>query len=303
MMNKCQQCKSFNMLLFVTFLLLSTFLLHKYSAFLTKEGKEGMNSYESRKPNISVLYKDRSGIEISKLGKYGRCLIIEDEVQLCEKQEHIYHEMIVHFPIMYLKKPLQNVVIIGGGDLMTLREVMKYYTIENVFMLELDPTIVDLCERHFNQSKYEDDQRVEIIYGDANDTIDSILDEYRGNIDLVIIDTTEDNTNNTSVDSPRFFKKCFKLLNNAGIIVKNGIFFKNMLERFDERSKTTISYNVNIPYFQEKYYFTIASNPENNIQKIDLQIDRWNDYEIKTKFYDPTKHNKHIIFEEYVEIY
>ena len=114
--------------------------------------------------------------------------------------------MIVHFPIMYLKKPLQNVVIIGGGDLMTLREVMKYYTIENVFMLELDPTIVDLCERHFNQSKYEDDQRVEIIYGDANDTIDSILDEYRGNIDLVIIDTTEDNTNNTSVDSPRFFK-------------------------------------------------------------------------------------------------
>ena len=48
-------------------------------------------------------------------------------------------------------------------------------------------------------NRNEDDQRVEIIYGDANDTIDSILDEYRGNIDLVIIDTTEDNANNAGL--------------------------------------------------------------------------------------------------------
>lgn len=298
MIKKCQKCNSFNMLLFAIFVFLSTFLLHRYSSFLIKEG---MNNYDSMKPNINVLYKDRSGIEISELGKHGRCLIIENEVQLCEKQEHIYHEMIVHFPVIYLKKPLQNVVIIGGGDLMTLREVMKYYTIENVFMLELDPTVVDLCEKYFNQSKYEDDQRVKIIYGDANETIDDIIEEYEGSIDLVIIDTTEDNTNNTSVDSPRFFKKCFKLLNHAGIIVKNGAFFKNMLENFE--NKNTISYNVNIPYFQEKYYFTIASNQENNIRKTNLQIKKWNNYEINTKFYKPKKHNKYIIYEEYLEMY
>lgn len=297
MMKKCNECNSFNMLLFVIFLLLSTLLLHKYSSFLKKEG---MNNYESMKPIIKVMYKDRSGIEISELGKYGRCLIIDNEVQLCEKQEHIYHEMIVHFPVMYVKKPLQNVVIIGGGDLMTLREVMKYYTIEKVFMLELEPSIVDLCEKHFNQSKYEDDQRVEIIYGDANDTIDSILEEYQESIDLVIIDTTEDNANNTSVDSPRFFMKCFKLLNYAGIIVKNGAFFKTMLESFN--NKNTISYNVNIPYFQEKYYFTIASNKKNNIRETDLQIEQWKDYEINAEFYKPEKHNKYIIYEEYSEI-
>ena len=113
-----------------------------------------MDNYESTTPHINVLYDDHSGIEISELGKYGRCLIIKNEIQLCEKDEHIYHEMIVHLPIMYIKKPLQNVVIVGGGDLMTLREVMKYNTIEKVFMLELDPTIVDLCEEYFNQSKY-----------------------------------------------------------------------------------------------------------------------------------------------------
>ena len=109
MLKKCQSRKSFNMLLFVVFLLLSTFLLHKYSSFLTKEG---MDNYESTKPRINVLYDDDSGIEISELGQFGRCLIIEDEIQLCEKQEHIYHEMIVHLPVMYIKKPLEYVVIV-----------------------------------------------------------------------------------------------------------------------------------------------------------------------------------------------
>lgn len=285
---------SFNLLLFIILLTISTFLLHTYCTLLPKEG---MQNYESMKPNINILYKDRSGIEISELGKYGRCLIIDDEIQLCEKEEHIYHEMIVHLPVMYLNKPIKNVVIVGGGDLMTLREVMKYYSIKKVFMLELDESIVDLCEKHFNQSKFEDDPRVEIIYGDADDTINTILDKYKGKIDLVIVDTTEDNTNNTSVDSPRFFMKCFDLLNYAGLLVKNGTFFKNMFEDFDD--KYTISYNVTIPYFQEKYYFTIASNQDNNIRRVNLQMDRWNDYEITTKFYKPKKHNRYIIYDEY----
>jgi len=284
------------MLLFVIFLLLSTLLLHKYSSFLSKEG---MNNYESTKPHINVLYGDRSGIEISELGKYGRCLIIENEVQLCEKEEHIYHEMIVHLPVMYLKKPLEYVVIIGGGDLMTLREVMKYYSIKKVFLLELDPTIVNLCEKYFNQSKYEDDSRVEIVYGDANDTIDDLLQKYKHKIDLVVVDTTENNEDNTTVDSPHFFTKCFTLLNSNGLVVKNGAFFKYMLEKFT--SKFTIPYNVTIPYFQEKYYFTIASNKENNIRKVNLQMNNWKDYEIDTKFYNPKKHNKYIVYEEYNE--
>lgn len=296
MLKKCKSCKSFNMLLFVIFLLISTLLLHKYSSFLSKEG---MNNYESTRPLINVLYGDRSGIEISELGEYGRCLIIENEVQLCEKEEHIYHEMITHLPIMYLKKPLEYVVIIGGGDLMTLREIMKYYSIKKVFMLELDPKIVNLCEKYFNQSKYEDDLRVKIIYGDANDTIDDILQKYKRKIDLVIVDTTEDNSDNTSVDSEQFFTKCFSLLNSDGLIVKNGIFFKSMLENFT--NKITIPYNVAIPYFQEKYYFTIASNKENNIRNVNLQMRNWKDYEIDTKFYNPKKHNKFIVYEEYVE--
>lgn len=282
---------------FFLFIIILTYLLYNYRCYLLKEC---MDDYESSKPSIEVLYKDRSGIEISNLGNYGRCLIIEDEIQLCEKDEHIYHEMIVHLPVMYLKRPIKNVVIVGGGDLMTLREVMKYYSIEKVFMLELDQTIVDLCEKHFNESKYEDDSRVEIKYGDANDTINEIMKKYYGEIDLVIVDTTEDNTNNTSVDSEKFFMKCFDLLNYNGILVKNGAFFKNMFEDFDK--KYTISYNADIPYFQERYVFTIASNQENNIKERKINKEQWRDYEIDVKYYKPTNHNKYLIYESYNDI-
>lgn len=294
MPTKCQKCGNSTLIMFVVFLFISTFLLYKCCYHLSKEG---MNNYENMKPNIKVLYKDRSGIEISNLGKYGKCLIIENEIQLCERKEHIYHEMIVHFPVMYLKQPLQNVVIIGGGDLMTLREVMKYYSIEKVFMLELEPKIVNLCEKYFNQSKYEDDSRVEIIYGDANDTIDNVLKKYKQQIDLVVVDTTEDNENNYSVDRPEFFDKCFNLLNKTGVMVKNGVGFKHMFEGM--KNKHTIPYNVNIPYFQEKYFFTVVSNKKNNIRQVDIQKENWNNYEIKTEFYNPQKHNNYIVYEEY----
>ena len=83
MLKKCKPCKSFKSVIFLIFLIISTLLLHKYCAYLTKEG---MNNYEHMKPSIDVLYKDRYGNEISDLGHYGRCLIIDDEIQLCEKQ-------------------------------------------------------------------------------------------------------------------------------------------------------------------------------------------------------------------------
>lgn len=277
---------------FILFIIFISYLFHRCKV------SEGLTSYNDEKPTMHTIYNDKNGIEISKLGDYGKCLIIQNEIQLCEKEEIAYHELIVHLPIMYLPNQIKNVVIIGGGDLMTLREIMRYYTIENVFMLELDKTIVDLCEEYFNQSKYDDDPRVRIIYGDANITIDKILEDYKDSIDFIVVDTTEDNEDNTSVDSPDFFDKCMDLLNDDGVLVKNGSFFKIMLEGMYPGN--TISYNVDIPYFQEKYYFTIVSKTDNNIKSRDINMEYWLDYSIPTKVYDPEEHNKYLIFEEYV---
>ena len=263
--------------------------------------KEGFNNYYDNKPKMNMVYLDEDNIEISTLGAYGKCLIIDGEIQLCEKKEHIYHEMIVHFPAQYLKKNIENVVIIGGGDLMTLREVMKYKTIKNVYMLELSPIIVNICKKYFKQSDFKDDKRVEIIYGDASKTIKDLIGIEKENIDMIIVDTTEDNENNLPVDKPAFFIDCFKLLNDNGILIKNGVFFKRMLEDYDDLN--TIPYNVDIPYFQEKYFFVVASKSNNDIKKKNINESRWKFYNIKTKFYKQKNHNNYIIFEDYDDDY
>jgi spermidine synthase len=260
---------------------------------------EKFDSFYNSRPKIKTLYYDKNGVEISELDNYGKCLIINNEIQLCEKSEQIYHEMIVHFPAQYVDKNIEKVVIIGGGDLMTLREVMKYKTIKKVYMLELSKDIVELCKKYFNQNDFSDNKKVEIIYGDANKTIDKLIENEKLTFDMVIVDTTEDNTENLPIDEPNFFFKCFLLLNDKGILVKNGIKFKELLGSYADLN--TISYNVNIPYFQEKYTFTICGKTGNDIRKIKHNDSRWFYYSIKTKFYKIENHNKYIIYEDYKE--
>ena len=269
--------------------------------YLKPTFQEGMNTFYDNRPSSKQIYYGDKGVEITELGTYGKCLIMNNEIQLCDKEEHIYHEIIVHLPAQYLRKNIEYVTIIGGGDLMTLREVMKYKTIKKVFLLELSQDIVNLCKSYFSQNDFEDDDRVEIIYGDANESIHDILQLYKYKMDMVIVDTTEDNIDNLSIDQPEFFMKCFLLLQENGLLVKNGLHFKKLFQSYDDLN--SISYNVNIPYFQEKYYFTIVSKPNNDIRKINIEDTRWKFYNIKTKFYDFNDHNSFLIHEDYITEY
>ena len=281
-----------NILLFILFIIILSYFLYKNKL------KEGM-SYNDAVPEIKYYYQDYDGIDIADIYNYGKCLIIQDEIQLCDKKEFIYHDMITHFPIQYLKNYLKNVLIIGGGDLMTLREIMKYESVENVIMLELSPDIVNLCEKYFNQSKFDEDSRVQIIYGDANITINKLFEDYEEEIDLIIVDTTEDNDSNSPVDTIEFFKKCIRLLQPNGILVKNGLRFTTLFE--DIKNTNLISYSANIPYFQENYFFSILSLKNNDIKDINIDKNKWEEYNIDCKFYKKRKHNKYLIHDYYLE--
>lgn len=290
--------KLLSILLSILFLLLWICVIDCFKSGLKHQ--EGLNTFYETRPKVNNIYMDDDGNEISNLGNYGKCLIMNNEIQLCDKDEHKYHECLVHLPMQYLRKNVENVVIIGGGDLMTLREVMKYKTLKRVLMLELSPEIVELCKEHFEQDDFKNNKKVEIIYGDANETIDDVLEDYKYKIDIAILDTTEDNDENLTIDTPAFFFKCFSLLHKNGILVKNGLYFKNLFESYDDLN--LITYNVEIPYFQERYTFTIAAKPNNDIRKISLEDNRWNYHKIKTKYYKPSIHNNFIIHDEYISV-
>ena len=160
-------------------------------------------------------------IEISTIkapSKIGKCMILGNEVQLCSKDEHKYHELMVHFPVYYLDS-FQTALIVGGGDLMNLREIMKYKTLKKVVVLELDEEVVNAAVDNFGVHRYENDSRVHILYGDAAENIDLIGTTP---MDLVILDLTEDLDNNIPVGKIDFIMKCKSMMSANGVFVMNG---------------------------------------------------------------------------------
>ena len=241
-----------------------------YEKERAKEYTKEVNRYQKQmkllKELLSIphkkVYSGKSKyqkIEVVDLAKnrfnMKRCLILDDEAQLCREDEHIYHEALVHVPASYVKK-VENVLIIGGGDCMTLREVMKYPTLKKVTMLELDKKVVDVCKTYFNINTFENDKRSKIIYGDALKTIQQIPNK---SCDLIIVDLTEDNTNSSPIDSVNFYKVCQSKMKKNAIFVKNGNVTEDIIKQsFPE----TASYNIYYPLFTGRYNFVIGTyNP------------------------------------------
>lgn len=234
-------------------------------------------STKSKYQDISVIKFDKNDIGLDK------CLMLGDEVQLCNSTEIKYHETIVHVAASYIKN-LKKVLIIGGGDCMTLREVMKYPSINHVVMLELDKKVIDVSKKYFNVHDYQNDPRVNIIIGDATKNIHKLKQKF----DLIIIDTTEDSTNNNPIDTKDFFKLCSDKLNDSGVLVKNGEDLKNYINIH------TLFKHTKIIKYHEKiwgdldYKFMLASN------NIDFDKSMKYKHNINIKFYKFNKHGEFI---------
>ena len=232
--------------------------------------------------------------------EYGvdKCMILDNEIQLCKGEEHVYHEMISHFPAYYIKN-LRHVVIVGGGDLMALREIMRYKSVESVTVLELDNDVIIASKKYFKVKAYENDSRVSIKIGDASKTIHELSN---GKYDLIIVDSTEDNNNNSPLETNKFFEVCKRKLTSNGILIKNGFINKN--DSIDEQEKVREMHTNLREVFQYvvSYYgemYTYGNDKYGFVMCSDYNHKRMRNNELrslkhKLKYYKPDKQNKYI---------
>ena len=137
-----------------------------------------------------VKTKAGQDIKILKVHDLGNCLFCNDEMNLCVKDENLYHEPFAQKAFEMLdKKDKANVLILGGGDGGIAREVLKYNCSEAV-ILELDDEVIELSRKYLpsvSNGAFED-PRVKIISGDAFETIKKIPDNSQ---DVVFADLTD----------------------------------------------------------------------------------------------------------------
>ena len=127
-------------------------------------------------------------VEIVESPKFGKLLILDGKIQSATLDEHVYHEALVH-PAMLLHPHPRRVLILGGGEGATLREVLRYGMVEQAVMVDLDEEIVDLCCQHLPEmsGKAFEDPRATLVYGDARDFLQRSGDLF----DVIVHDITD----------------------------------------------------------------------------------------------------------------
>ncbi|MDQ7030472.1 MAG: methyltransferase domain-containing protein [Ardenticatenia bacterium] len=155
-------------------------------------------SWDKSEPGIHLLYgitewihRRRSPyqeIVIARVEAFGVGLFLDAVVQLLEADEFVYHEHLVLPALLYHPAP-RHVLILGGGDGLALREVLRDPRVESVVMVELDGHVVEVCEEHLaplHRGSFAD-PRAQIIIGDARD----YLVEAPRHFDVVIVDLVD----------------------------------------------------------------------------------------------------------------
>jgi spermidine synthase len=165
-----------------------------------------------------VLYHDRSKyqqIAVMETEKLGRILVIDGITMLTEWDEFGYHEMICHVPLCVHPKP-SRVLVIGGGDGGTVREVLRHPEVEMIHVCEIDETVVDVCRKYIpSLASSFDDPKVKIFYEDGARFVAEHSEAY----DIIIVDSTDPLGPGQVLFQRPFYEDMKKALSKDGIAV------------------------------------------------------------------------------------
>jgi spermidine synthase len=186
-----------------------------------------------------VLYKGKSDFqEIMVIENlyFGKMLILDGVVQITERDEFFYHEMLAHV-VMHAHPNPENVVVIGGGDGGAVREVLKHDTVKKVFFIEIDEEVINVSRKFFpSVASHVDDKRVEIHCMDGAEFVKA----RSGDIDVIIVDSTDIVGFAKSLFTVEFFKSVKDSLTGEGMFVtlsESLHFHKDMVIEVQEAMK------------------------------------------------------------------
>ena len=166
-----------------------------------------------------VLLRRHTGLQevlVFENPTLGRVLVLDGTVQTSERDEFIYHETMVHVPLM-AHGAARDVLIIGGGDGGALEEVLKHPAIARATMIELDPGVVEIARTHLpriNRGAF-DDPRAELVFGDGV----AFVAESDRQFDVIILDTTDPVGPGEPLFTEAFYADCRARLRRGGILV------------------------------------------------------------------------------------
>jgi spermidine synthase len=156
-------------------------------------------------------------IEIYSTTHFGNLMVIDGCYMLTSRDNFLYHEMMSH-PVLFTHPNPRRVVIIGGGDCGTLREVLKHAAVEHALQVDIDERVTRLAEQYFPElCESNGDPRAELYFGDG---IQWMKDAEPGSVDVIIVDSTDPVGPAEGLFTEAFFRDCHRALGEQGVIVQ-----------------------------------------------------------------------------------
>lgn len=214
-----------------------------------------------------VIYSKRSKIQridIFETTDLGRVFALDGTIMLNERWEFTYHEMIAHVPMFSHTNP-KDVLVIGGGDGGTVREVLKHPSVERVDLVEIDPEVIEACKKYLPSTASKlSDPRVSIYNEDGKGFIMRKHSEY----DVIIVDSTDPYKGaGESLFTEEFYFACKSALKENGVFsaeAENPVYDGKEMERcFDKMKKSfpiVKPYTAFVPMYPSGFWvFAYAS--------------------------------------------
>jgi spermidine synthase len=167
---------------------------------------------------VTLIHQEQSPyqkIAVLEHPFFGRMLALNDVVQFTERDEFFYHEMLVHVPLHAHPSP-RRVLVVGGGDGGSLREVLKHPEVREAWVAELDRQAVEVSRRFFpGQAAGFADPRSSLHFGDGAEFVKGNV----GPFDVVLVDSTDPVGRARRLFTLAFFRRVFRALGPQGILV------------------------------------------------------------------------------------
>lgn len=155
---------------------------------------------------------------IVETGAFGKALVLDGKWQSCTGDEFIYHETLVQ-PAMIAHQSPKKVLVLGGGEGATIREVLRWKTVEQVMMIDIDGEVVEACREHLSEMHQNafDDPRLELVIADALEVLDATSVQW----DIIISDLSDPIEEGPSFPlfTKEYFQKLKRVLTPGGFVV------------------------------------------------------------------------------------
>lgn len=264
---------------------------------------------EKQTPSVGITCKTRGTLHVEQTPfqhlaiidtvQFGRMLVLDGMVQTTVADEFVYHEMITQVALNTHPNPKQ-VLVVGGGDGGTLREVVKHPRVQKAIMCEIDQRVVDACREYMPElsSALNGHPKAEVLFADGI----QYVQQHPNTFDVVIVDSTEPVGPAEGLFSREFYQGIFKALKEDGMFVAQteSPFFNADLIRRVYRDISTIFpiaklYLASVPTYPSGLWsFTVGSkqyDPESPLESIP---------ELGYRYYTPALHRAAFVLPRFV---